>query len=120
MTSVVNLRFTSEWDVFIGRATSTPITFAPYDGADGIFGNPLKVYRPCVECGITHFDVVDLLDCYRAYVIRRAGADLVFADRLRAIQGKRLACFCKPRACHGDILAELLNAGFPDKPAPSR
>lgn len=23
--------------------------------------------------------------------------------------GKVLGCFCKPKACHGDILAEVLN-----------
>lgn len=26
------------------------------------------------------------------------------------LAGKRLGCFCKPQACHGDILADYLNA----------
>lgn len=26
------------------------------------------------------------------------------------LNGKRLGCFCKPEACHGDILADYLNA----------
>jgi hypothetical protein len=26
------------------------------------------------------------------------------------LAGKRLACFCKPEACHGDILADFLNS----------
>lgn len=25
------------------------------------------------------------------------------------LSGKRLACFCKPKACHGDVLADYLN-----------
>ena len=24
--------------------------------------------------------------------------------------GKRLGCFCKPEACHGDVLADFLNS----------
>ncbi len=26
------------------------------------------------------------------------------------LAGKRLGCFCKPEACHGDVLADFLNA----------
>ena len=26
------------------------------------------------------------------------------------LAGKRLGCFCKPEACHGDILADFLNS----------
>ena len=26
------------------------------------------------------------------------------------LAGKRLGCFCKPKACHGDILADYLNS----------
>jgi len=26
------------------------------------------------------------------------------------LAGKRLGCFCKPQACHGDVLADFLNA----------
>lgn len=28
-------------------------------------------------------------------------------ERLHELRGKRLACWCAPRACHGDVLAEL-------------
>lgn len=33
--------------------------------------------------------------------------------RLRELKGKRIACWCKPEACHGDTLAELADA-LPD------
>ena len=26
------------------------------------------------------------------------------------LAGKRLGCFCKPHACHGDVLADFLNS----------
>lgn len=28
------------------------------------------------------------------------------------LRGKRLGCFCKPRACHGDVLAKITNRLF--------
>jgi hypothetical protein len=29
-------------------------------------------------------------------------------EKLETLKGKVLACWCKPRACHGDVLVELL------------
>ncbi len=31
-------------------------------------------------------------------------------ESLHQLKGKVLGCWCKPRACHGDILVELINA----------
>jgi hypothetical protein len=31
-------------------------------------------------------------------------------DSLHELKGKRLGCWCKPSACHGDILARLANS----------
>ena len=28
---------------------------------------------------------------------------------LGELKGKVLGCFCKPKACHGDVLVELVN-----------
>ena len=36
-------------------------------------------------------------------------------DALGEIKGKRLGCWCKPHACHGDILARLADAFKPTK-----
>lgn len=30
-------------------------------------------------------------------------------NKVYELAGKRLGCFCKPQACHGDILADYLN-----------
>ena len=29
-------------------------------------------------------------------------------DALHELKGKRLGCYCKPAACHGDVLVELV------------
>ncbi len=44
---------------------------------------------------------------YRVYV--RQFPKLTAA--LPELRGKTLGCWCKPQACHGDVLAELAEAG---------
>jgi hypothetical protein len=43
---------------------------------------------------------------YREWITRGEGQHLL-AD-LHELRGKTLGCWCKPEACHGDILVELL------------
>lgn len=45
-----------------------------------------------------------VIEAYRGWISERA--DLL--ERLGELEGKRLACWCAPRACHGDVLAELV------------
>ena len=35
-------------------------------------------------------------------------------DDLHELKDKTMGCWCKPKACHGDILVELVNKKFPD------
>ena len=44
---------------------------------------------------------------YRAYVL--SNKDLL-ADVKAELKGKTLSCWCKPKACHGDVLLQLSNA----------
>lgn len=53
------------------------------------------------------------IDGTRAEVIQkyeewlRAQPDLVAAAK-RELAGKALGCYCKPQACHGDVLAKIV------------
>ena len=91
MTNVVNIRI-SEYDVYIGRAGK---------GQDGYFGNPFRL-RENESRGAT-------IDRYREYFYDRLETDPDFKDRIHELKGKTLGCFCKPYACHGDVIAEYLN-----------
>ena len=75
--------------VYIGRAGK---------GLDGYYGNPF-----ILQAGERRGDT---LDRYRAYVDRLVEMDRTFRKRVKSLYGKTLVCFCKPKACHGDILAE--------------
>lgn len=90
-TTVVNLT-RDNYDVYIGRAGH---------GQDGYFGNPFRLSGED-ERGAT-------ISKYKAYFNNRLNTDPEFKERVHALKGKRLGCFCKPEACHGDVIAEYVN-----------
>ncbi len=96
MTRVVNIRrlharWESEEDhVYIGRAGK---------GLSGYFGNPLEIGRDGNR--------EEVLVKYRSYLENRISTDPEFRQRVKELSGKVLVCFCKPKPCHGDVLAEF-------------
>ncbi|KKN98902.1 hypothetical protein LCGC14_0141440 [marine sediment metagenome] len=89
-TTTVNIR-RSEYDVYIGRAGH---------GHDGIFGNPFS--------GIRDGGREKAIALYRKYFLERLKNDQEFVAQVEKLKGKRLGCFCKPKACHGDVIVEYL------------
>ena len=63
------------------------------------WGNPFKI-------GI-HGDREKVIEIYRGYL--KAFPQIADAARER-LRGKVLACWCKPQACHGDVLAEIADS----------
>jgi hypothetical protein len=86
-TIAVNKRIES-YDVYIGRGSP--------------FGNPFVIGQ--------HGNRADVIAAYHAYFYNRLISEPGFDATVRALRGKRLGCFCKPAACHGDIIAEYINA----------
>lgn len=70
-----------------------------YIGRGSIFGNPFKIskYR-------TREMVIDF---YREWFYEQLKQDW-FRKAVERLEGKSLGCFCKPKACHGDIIVEYL------------
>lgn len=89
-TVVVNLRVES-YDVYIGRAP----------GERGIFGNPSELGKDG-----TREEVIRL---YEIYFYQRISFDPAFLDKVLALEGKRLGCFCAPLPCHGDVIVDFLD-----------
>lgn len=88
-TKVVHLR-KATFDVYIGRS------FAEFPESE--WHNPYKIEPGCGrKCVIQKF---------RQYL--RSKPDLL--AKLRELRGKTLGCWCKPRECHGDVIAELCDA----------
>lgn len=67
-----------------------------YIGRPGKWGNPYKI-------GVDG-SRAQVIEKYRAYL--RTHPELVAAARAELV-GKILGCYCKPQACHGDVLAAV-------------
>jgi hypothetical protein len=85
-TRAVNMR-DEAYDVYIGR---------PREGLEGPFGNP--------------FRAGPALKRFRQYFLDRVARDTDFRLQVLSLRGKRLGCYCKPKPCHGDIIAEWVES----------
>lgn len=84
-TKVVHVKKAAHFDVYIGRAN--PRNRLPAS----IWRNPFKGPRA--------------IERYRKWLMAPAQAWL--RKRLPELRGKTLGCWCRPLACHGDVLAKL-------------
>jgi len=84
MTKVVNIK-KERYDVYIGRPSK--------------WGNPFVIGKDGDREGV--------INKYEAYIMNRP--DLL--DALSELRGMVLGCYCKPLACHGDVLARLADDG---------
>lgn len=87
-TSVVNKYHKIPYDIYIGRGSK--------------WGNPFSH----MESTKAQYKVAtreEAIKKYREWILTQ---DKLLRD-LHELKGKVLCCFCKPQACHGDVLAEL-------------
>ena len=81
-----------EYDVYIGRAV-------PEHGvAHSKWGNPF------VMANDSDAERERAINAYREWVV----AQPELMSSLEELRSKRLGCWCAPKACHGDVLIELL------------
>jgi Domain of unknown function (DUF4326) len=90
-TRVVNIKH-EPYDVYIGRENGR----RRLKRSD--WHNPFKIGPDGTR--------EEVLEKYEAYI--RSKPDLM--ARLGELDGKVLACWCKPEECHGDVLVRLLES----------
>ena len=49
------------------------------------------------------------IENYRRWFEDRIKDHVIFRERILSLRGKVLGCFCKPEACHGDVIKEWLD-----------
>lgn len=81
MTLVVHCK-RDAYDVYIGRPSK--------------WGNPFSIGKDGTRA--------EVIQKYREWI-----ATQPLMNELDELRGKKLGCWCKPSACHGDVLVELLN-----------
>jgi hypothetical protein len=68
-----------------------------------IWGNPFVINE---AVGDTREVVIEK---YRKYLHQQLVQGNIKIQQLRDLHGKSLGCFCKPKACHGDIIVAAVN-----------
>ena len=81
MCVVVN-KYKEAFDVYIGRGS--------------VWGNPYVIGKDG--------DRPQVISKYKELLWSRMQSGQVTVSDLLALDGKRLGCFCKPKACHGDVI----------------
>ena len=79
-----------------------------YIGRPSPFGNPFSHK----ENTLAEFKVdtrEEAVEKYREWFLSHDN----YQEVLDYLRGKTLGCWCKPKACHGDVLVELANAPKP-------
>lgn len=72
----------AQYDIYIGRPSK--------------WGNPYKITKNQTR--------EQAIEKYRLYIMQHPE---LLRD-LYQLKGKTLGCFCKPLACHGDVLVEMV------------
>jgi hypothetical protein len=89
-TRVVHFR-KEKCDVYIGRPSE--------------WGNPyshIKDKKTRAEFIVKSRE--EAVSKYREWILQQPH----LLDKLESLRGKTLGCWCKPKACHGDVLVQLL------------
>lgn len=84
-TKVVN-KYKEECDVYIGRGSK--------------WGNPFVIGKDGTR--------EEVIAKYRLHLWQQIKSGKVTGEDLLELDGKRLGCFCKPQACHGDVLIDAV------------
>jgi len=85
-TEVINVKAYKGGYVYIGRGSP--------------FGNPFSITKKESR--------EKVIEKYRTWFYNKL-EDLTFKEKVLALKGKTLGCYCKPQACHGDIIKEYLD-----------
>lgn len=73
-----------------------------YIGRGSIYGNPFKI-------GVDG-NRTEVVAKFRVYFYEKLSNQITFKQAVHALKGKKLACFCAPYLCHGDVIAEYVNS----------
>lgn len=101
--NVVNIRAAGRMAPYTWQAAESDRV---YIGRPSKWGNPFKIGDRDPERPGEKMDRERVLDLYRSCLVRN---DALMAA-LPELAGKTLGCWCRPEACHGDVLAVMVEA----------
>lgn len=78
-------------------------TFDVYIGRGSMWGNPYHI-----DLNKGH-DRKYVIARYASWLSNQLAVGNITVNDLVELNGKRLGCYCKPKACHGDVIVEAVN-----------
>lgn len=93
-TTVIHKRDERPGDIYIGRPSK--------------WGNPFSHLGGKTRARYNVATREEAVESYARWLEEVGQQDLLAA--IHTLKGKRLVCWCKPQACHGDILAALADS----------
>jgi len=70
---------------------------------DTPFGNPFKLKKDGGE-----YTREGSIEEYREWFKNKIQSDEEFREQVEELRGETLGCWCRPKACHGDVILEYL------------
>src|SRR5947207_8231436 len=71
-----------------------------YIGRGSIWGNPFVMHYESERDKV--------VEAYRRYLWSAIRNGVVTKEMLKELDGNRLACYCSPKRCHGDVLVKAI------------
>ena len=71
-----------------------------YIGRGSVWGNPFKIQGVWGRDDVVYF--------YKGWLWKQIQEGIITKEMLLELDGKRLACYCSPQACHGDVLVKAI------------
>lgn len=73
-----------------------------YIGRGSFFGNPFVMKDK------TDSERDRVIEAYKKYLWAAICEGAITKEMLLELDGRRLACYCAPKACHGDVLVKAI------------
>lgn len=73
-----------------------------YIGRGSPYGNPFKIGE--------HGNRDEVIKRFEKYFYERLKKEKKFRTAVNCLRGKHLLCYCSPLTCHGNVIADYLNA----------
>ncbi len=98
-----NLR---EWmedpsNVYIGRGGVVFIDGKRFPSTNSQYANPFKIDKDGTR--------EEVIEKYKLMIEEKISSDNKFKSEIKKLKGKNLGCWCKPEACLGDVLFQIVN-----------
>ncbi len=66
-----------------------------------IYGNPYRISSTCTR--------EESIEKFKKYFKNRMRVDPDFREAVESLRGRKLACWCTPLPCHGDVYIDYLD-----------